>query len=44
MSAYIGARNLKDLAPIMGNLVEQVFVPDALHDEMAINYIYTGSP
>ena len=42
MSAHIGAGNLKDLAPIMGNLVEQVFAPDALHDEMAINYIYTG--
>ena len=42
VSAHIGAGNLKDLAPIMGNLVEQVFAPDALHDEMAINYIYTG--
>ena len=42
MSAHIGAGNLKDLAPIMGNLVEQVFALDALHDEMAINYIYTG--
>ena len=44
VSAHIGAGNLKDLAPIMGNLVEQVLAPDALHDEMDINYIYRRSP
>ena len=42
VSAHIGAGNLKDLAPIMEYLVEQVFAPDALHGEMAINYIFTG--
>ena len=40
--AHVGVGNLKDLAPIMGNLVDEVLAPDALHDEMAINYIYTG--
>ena len=44
VSAHIGAGNLKDLAPIMGNLVEQVLAPDALHDEMAIIIFIRGSP
>ena len=42
VSTHIGAENLKDLAPVMGNTVEQEVVPDAPHDEMAINYISTG--
>jgi hypothetical protein len=40
--AHIGAGKLKDLAPRLGNSVEQVDVPDALHDEMAINYVNLG--
>ena len=40
--AHIGAGKLKDLAPGLGNPVEQEDVPDALHDEMAINYVNSG--
>ena len=40
--AHIGAGKLKDLAPRLGNSVEQGNVPDALHDEMAINYVNSG--
>ena len=40
--AHIGAGKLKDLAPRIGNLVEQGSAPDAPHDKMAINYINTG--
>jgi hypothetical protein len=40
--AHIGAGKLKDLPPGLGNSVEQGDVPDALHDEMAINYVNSG--
>jgi hypothetical protein len=40
--AHIGAGKLKDLAPGLGNSMEQGDVPDALHDEMAINYVNSG--
>ena len=40
--AHIGAGKLKDLAPGLGNPVEQGNVPDALHEEMAINYVNSG--
>ena len=40
--AHIGAGKLKDLAPGLGNLVEEGNMLDALHDEMAINYVNSG--
>ena len=40
--AHIGAGKLKDLAPGLGNPVEEGNVPDAPHDEMAINYVDSG--
>ena len=40
--AHIGAGKLKDLAPGLGNPVEHGNVPDAPHDEMAINYVDSG--
>ena len=40
--AHIGAGKLKDLAPGLGNPVEEGNVPDAPHDEMAINYVNSG--
>ena len=42
VSTHIGAEKLKDLAPVMGNTVEQEAAPDAPHDEIAINYINKG--
>ena len=42
VSTHIGAEKLKDLAPVMGNTVEQEVALDAPHDEMAINYINKG--
>ena len=39
---HIGAGKLKDLAPGLGNPVEQGNVPDAHHDKMAINYVTLG--
>ena len=40
--AHIGAGKLNDLAPGLGNPVEHGNVPDAAHDEMAINYVDSG--
>jgi hypothetical protein len=40
--AHIGAGKLKDLAPGLGNPVEEGNVPDAPHDVMAINYVNSG--
>ena len=40
VSTHIGAEKLKDLAPVLGNAVEQEVAPEAHHDEMAINYQY----
>ena len=39
---HIGAGKLKDLAPGLGNPVEQGNVLDAPHDEMTINYVTSG--
>ena len=40
VSTDTGAEMLKDLAPVMGNMVEQEVAQDAPHDELAINYKY----
>jgi len=42
VSTHIGAEKIKDLAPVLGNTVEQKVAPDAPHDEMAINYMNKG--
>ena len=42
VSTHIGAKKLKDLAPVMGKTVEQVVAPDAPHDKMTINHITEG--
>ena len=40
VSAHISAEKLKDLAHVMGNMVDQAVARDAPHDELDINYKY----